>query len=901
MFTELARRLLMLFRRRQFDADLDEEMRLHRELREREEIERGLSPKEAHYAAQRRFGNDLVLREESRDMWGWNWLENLMQDIRFGLRMFLKSPGFAGLAILILALGVGADTAVFSALDATLLRPLPYPSPRQLVMVWGVDALGCCRHGGLVFSAPNFLEFKEENRVFKNVGTFDGAGFTLTGVASPEHLRAGRVTSDFFQVLAVRPMLGRTFLPEDDMAGRDHVTLLSYGLWQRRFGSDPQILGQTIRLDAVPYTVVGVLPRDFDFSIPGYYGPRDLWVPAVLTRDNSERAHNYLNVIARLKPGVTARQAQADLNAVAAQLRREYSTSSGQAWGAAPEMEEHSGVIAGAKTEPLHDEIYGDIAPLLWILFGAVGFVLLIACANVANLQLARASAREKEIAVRVTLGAGRLRVIRQLLTESVLLALLGGGLGLLLAVGGVRVLSGLQPAGLPRSTTLSINVVVLVYSLVLSLVTGLLFGLAPALHSWGSLDVSLRQGGRMSTSGANRSRLRNLLMVSEVALSAVLLIGAGLLVRSFVKLLAVKPGFEIGGIQTLPLNLPKYSYPNAWQQAAFYRGLLERVGTLPGVKAVGVINDLPLSSDSDSDSFNIEGRAPADGSRHTGSSQDRLASPGYFRAMGIPLIAGRTFTEADASAAPPVVVVSASFAHRFFPSANPLGQRLTFGETGPWATIVGVVGDVRDLGLDADPDIDIYAPYQQSVLPYNPLNYMTLVIRAEGDPRSLAAGVLNTLHGLDKDLPLPAPESMAAVYAGSLEERRFDLLLLGTSAAIGVILAAVGIYGVISYSTAQRTHEVGIRMALGATTQDVLLQVVGRGLLLTTMGVAMGLAGALALARVLRNMLFGVTASDPATFAGVSLLLIAIAALACYVPARRATKVDPMVALRYE
>jgi len=827
---------------------------------------------------------------------------SVFQDLRFGLRMLAKNPGFMAVALLTLALGIGANTAIFSALDATLLRPLPYKNPRQLVMVWGVDATGCCRHGGLVFSPPNFLDFKERSQVFESMGTFDGAGFTLTDVASPQHLRAGRVTSDFFKVLAVQPRLGRTLLPEDDVAGRDHVALLSYGLWQR-LGSDPQIVGQTIRLDSTPYTVVGVLPLDFDFSIPDYYGPRDLWVPAVLPRDNSQRAHNYLNVLARLKPGVTTRQAAADLNAIAARLRREYSTSSGQAWGAAPEMEKHenSGVIAGAKIEPLHDEIYGDIAPLLWILFGAVGFVLLIACANVANLHLARASARKKEIALRMTLGAGRQRVVRQLLTESALLALLGGGLGLLLATWGVRALSGLQPAGLPHGTNLSIDVAVLVYSLGLSLVAGLIFGLAPVLHSWGSLDESLRQGGRTSAGGTHDSRVRSMLMVSEVALSAVLLIGAGLLLRSFVKLLSVKPGFEIQGILTLNLNLPSYSYPQAWQQAAFYSELLERARSLPGVKTAGVINDLPLSSDRDSDSFTIEGRTAANGSRHTGSSQDRLVSPDYFRAMGIPRIAGRTFTVTDTSPSPPVVVVSSSFAHRFFPNANPLGQHLTFGETGPWATIVGVVGDVRDLGLDTDPDIDIYAPYQQSVLPYNPLNYMTLVIRAGGDPRSLAAGIINTLHGLDRDLPLPVPEPMAVVYAGSLEARRFDLLLLGTFAAIAVILAGVGIYGVISYSTAQRTHEVGIRMALGAAAKDVFLQVVGRGLLLTTLGVAIGLAGALALARVLRNMLYGVTSGDPATFVGVSALVMVTAALACYVPARRATKVDPIVSLRYE
>jgi putative ABC transport system permease protein len=897
-----------LFRKEQVGRELDEELRAYQEMAAEEKIKDGMSRKEALRAVRLERGNLEVTREIVRSG-GWESIvQTSWQDVRFGLRTLRKNPGFTVVAVLTLALGIGVNTAIFSALNATILRPLPYKNTKQLVMVWGVAPSGCCRHGGMVFSSPNFLDFKDQNRVFEDMAAFDGTGFTLTSVDSPQKIHAGRVTADFFRVLQAQPILGRTFLPDENAAGHDRVVVLGYGIWQRRFGSKTNVVGQMIRLDANEYEVVGVMPHDFDFSIPSYYGPMDLWVPIVLTRDNSERGHNYLNVIARLNPGVTVRHAQAETNVIAGRLRREYSRTTGQSNApptASADTNEHSGVMLGTKLEPLSDEIFGDVRSPLLILFGAVGFVLLIACANVANLQLARASARQKEIALRTALGASRGRVARQLLTESVLLALVGGTLSLLLVFWLIKLLTGLLPDGMRQGTSITIDANVLVYSLTLSLATGLLFALAPIFQAFSRSPIeSLKEGGRTAATGDGGLRLRSLLTVSEIAFSMVLLIGAGLLTRTFVGLLNVKPGFETENILTAKVTLPKYSYADSRQQVDFYARLLEGIASLPGVKAAGAVNDLPLDAGRDSDELTVDRRGAKDVSNSTGSSQDRLVSPDYFRVMSIPLIKGRTFTKADASSAPPVVIISQSFAQRFFPNEEPLGQHITFADPAagaPWPTIVGVVGDVRDLALDADPDIEIYSPYQQNVLPYNPLPYMSLVVATVGEPSSLTSSVLAEIHGLDKNLPLPEAEPMAAVYSASISARRFNTLLLSIFAGIATILAAIGIYGVISYLVTRRTHEIGVRIALGANARDILALIVGRGLLLAIFGVFIGLAGALAVTRVLAKMLFGVTTTDLTTFAGMSALLIGIVFVACYVPARRAMRVDPLVALRYE
>jgi putative ABC transport system permease protein len=817
-------------------------------------------------------------------------LASLWQDIGYGARTLRKNPAFTAVAVLTLALGIGANTAIFSIVNARLLRPLPYSNPDQIVMVWGTNPFGFGWHGKTGFSALNFLDYQQQNKVFAHLATFNDADFTLTGVDSPERIRGARVTAEFFSVFDVKPMLGRTLLPEDEQAGQDRVVVLGYGFWQRRFAADPKIVGQTIRLEATSYTVVGVLPQSFEFSIPEYFGSKELWVPAIIPR-NEHRGSKYLAVIARLKPGVTLRQAQADLDSITVRLTQEYGTAMGK---------------FGTRLVPLHEEIVGDTRPVLWLLFGAVGLVLLIACANVANLQLARASTRQKEIAIRSALGASRGRVLQQLLTESMLLAIIGGALGVLLASAGISLLTALGPAGLPPGATIKIDAVVLSYSLGLSLVTGILFGLAPALQSRPTrLGESLKEGGKTSVAGSSGRRLRSLLTISEVALSVILLIGAGLLIRSFVRLLEVNPGFETANILTLRLTLPKYSYPEAPTQAAFYARLIEHVKALPGVIAAGATNDLPPTKGSHSSNISIEGQPPIDGSNAALASQQRLASPDYFRVMGIPLIAGRAFSETDTSSAPPVVVVNQTFTRQFFPNENPVGQHLKFGGAegpNPWLTIVGVVGDVRAFGLDKQPNSEMYlSTQQQKFLTSNPLPQMYLVVRTTGDPNSLAASVLGAVRVLDKDLPLQRAQTMESYLAAFIAERRANMLLLGMFAMVAMILAGVGIYGVISYSVAQRTHEIGLRVALGAQSRNIFTLVVGNGMRLALIGIIIGLGGAVALTRLMATLLFGVKPIDMVTFAAVSVALLIVALAACYVPARRATKVDPLVALRCE
>lgn len=814
----------------------------------------------------------------------------LWRDLRYGSRLLRKNPGFSVVAVLTLALGIGANTAIFSLVNATLLRPLSYPNPDQIVMVWGTNAGGFGWRGKSGFSAPNFLDYQQQNQAFAHLATFNGADFTLTGVDDPERIQGARVTAAFFGVLGVKPVIGRTFLREDEQAGQDRVVVLSYGLWQRRFGADPNTIGQTIRLDADSYTVVGVLPQSFDFSIPEFFGSKDLWIPAVIPR-NDGRSHNYLPLIGRLNAGVTLRQAQQDMDAITDRLSHEYGSGMG---------------MLSVKLVSLHEQIVGDTRLVLWLLFGAVGFVLLIACANVANLQMARASTRQKEIAIRAALGASRGRVLRQLLTESVLLALIGGALGVLLASGGIRLFTVLGPAGIPRGTTVTIDSVVLVYSLVVSVVTGVLFGLAPALLSTPArLGESLKEGGRISTPGTGSGLLRNLITIAEVALSMILLIGAGLLIRSFVGLLQVDPGFETTNILTIPLELPKYAYPEAAQQAAFYTQLMERVKALPGVVAVGATSELPPTKSSHSHGISIEGRPNIDLSNESLAVQDRLATPDYFRVMGIPLIAGRAFSEGDTSSGAPVIVINQTFARRFFPGENPIGQHLKFGGaegSNPWIAIVGVVGDVRASGLHRQPNSEIYLSYQQqNFLPYNPLSRMYLVVRTAGDPSSLAPSAFGVMHDLDENLPLPKAQTMEAFLAASIADRRANMILLGLFAVIAVILAAVGVYGVISYSVAQRTREIGVRLALGAQYRDVIRLVVVNGIKPALIGIAIGLGGAVALTRLMASLLFGVTPTDLLTFSAVSVALIIVALVACYLPARRAAKLDPMVALRCE
>jgi predicted permease len=918
MFPDLKTRFRSLFRHTRVEDELDQELRFHFDQHVAKLEQFGAPRDEALRQARLTIGTPDSIKEECRDARGTRSLETLAQDLRYALRTLRKSPGFALVAILTIALGIGANTAVFSALHATLLRPLPYADAERIVMVWGVAPNGCCRHGGMVFSDANFIDVQSESRSFESIAAFESTGFTLSSVDSPENIRAAAVTADFFKVLRAEPLLGRTFLTEEQHSGRDHEVILSHALWRTRFGADPAIVGRTVRLDEVPYDVVGVMRADFQFAIPDYFGTKDAWVPYALTHDNARRGDNHLNVIARLAPGVSLVQAQAETNAVAQAIARSFygklaapsaTGPDATASNASPATEQHSGQLSGAKLEPLREEIFGDVTPVLWILFVCVAFVLLIACANVANLQLARGTSRQKEIALRSALGASRGRIVRQLLTESVVLATFGGALGALFAFWAVRASSaaGLA-ASLPAGTHLSIDAPVLLYTAVIAMAAGVLSGLASALHaSPGGPGEALKESAMSVTAATRGVRLRAWLTVSEVALSAVLLIGAGLLVRSFIDLVNVDPGFSPRNVLTMQFTLPHYSYPDRQHQSEFYRQALASVEALPGVTSVGIVNDLPLAGDSDEDSFVIENRASQTANGRSGGTQDRMVSGDYFRAMKIPLVAGRAFTSADDASAQPVAIVSRGFARKYFAGEDPLGQRVTFSSNpaaGPWATIVGVVGDVHDLGLNRQPDVAIYTPYQQALLPYNPLSEMTLVAAtapAVGGPARIAPGALDAVRGIDHALPLPHTRPMVEVYASSIAARRLDMQFLLAFAGIAVGLAAIGIYGVIAYSVAQRTHEIGVRVAIGARPSDILGLVLGASARMVAIGMLIGLAGAALLTRFIAAMLFGVTPRDPLTFAAVAVLLAAVALVASYVPARRAMKVDPIIALRHE
>jgi predicted permease len=814
-------------------------------------------------------------------------MENLLQDLRYGIRMLAKKPAFAAVAVLALALGIGANTAIFSVVNAVLLRPLPFKDPDRLMIVWEDNTkLGFPKDT----PAPaNFVDWRDQNQVFDGMAAVATQTFNLTGAGEPEKLEGQRVSASFFPLLGVEPTLGRSFLPEEDRPEGERVVIMSHGLWQRRFGSDPAIVGKPLTLNGQPYTVVGVMPKSFRFPDPfeSETEENSVWVPiAFSSQEASNRGGHYLLVYARAKPGVTVKQAQADMNTIAARLQQQYPDTN---------------TSLGAVVTSLHEQVVGDIRPALLILLGAVAFVLLIACANVANLLLARAAARQKETALRTALGASRSRLIAQFMTESVLLAALGGAVGLLLAVVGMRVLVALMPANLSQAKDINIDAKVLGFTLLVSLVTGVIFGLAPALHaSRPDLNESLKEGGK-GTAGVARSRVRGLLVISEVALALVLLIGAGLLINSFLRLRSVDPGFNADNLLTMKVVLPRLKYPDPVRRTAFYDELLQRVSSLPGVQSAGVTTNLPLTFKGNNGGVTIEGRPePAPDERPIVIT--RTVSPDYFRTMNIPVLKGRQFSPQDTADKPGVVIVSEATARQFWPGEDAIGKRIKLGgfnSDAPWLSVVGVAKDVRQFELDIAPKPQAYFPYAQ--MTYSYLAPRDLVVRTSGDPLGLAAAVRGEVWAIDKDQPVSNVATMEQILSNSVARQRFNMLLLVIFAAVALVLAAVGIYGVISYSVTQRTHEIGIRMALGATSKDVLTLVVGQGLKLVSAGVGIGLGSAFVLTRLMQSLLFGVSATDPTTFAAISAVLVAVAMLASYVPARKATKVDPMVALRYE
>ena len=812
-------------------------------------------------------------------------METLIQDIRYGVRSLLKKPGFTAVAVLALALGIGANSSIFSVVNAVLLRPLPFKNPEQLVIVNETV------HRDTVetrpASYPDFIDWRDQNQSFDAIAAFDSPSFTLTGTDEPEHISGEIVSANYFQLLGIQPKLGRTFLSEEDRTpDASPVAIVSYKLWQRRFGSDPSLVGKTVKINEKDFTVVGIMPDGFE----GVSSGSEIWIPVMMIStfssppgDINKRCSRWHSVIARLKPGVTLEQAQSDMDAIASRLEQEYSGTN----------KDRGVQVVGA-----HEAAVGNMRPTLMVLLGAVAFVLLIACANVANLLLARAAVRQKEVAIRMALGASRRRLVRQLLTESLLLALVGGGLGLLLAVWGIDLLGAFVGDQIPSYVKPDIDIRVFGFTLLVSLVTGIVFGLVPALQaSKPGLNELLKEGSRGSTVGAERHRIRRALVIIEVALALMLLISAGLMLRSFQRLQAFNPGFEVDKVLTVRMNLPR-SY-SSQQAKLFHQQLLERIQGLPGIRSVGLSSDVPLDGNTSATMVPIEGLAPPDDDIRV---YKHSISPNFFATLGIPILKGRDFSVQDNEQAPRAIIISNYMAERLWPNENPIGKRVSTSRdqnrNRVWDQVVGVVGDVkyRTLIRDQNKDPDIYLPLLQ-----NPEPAFVLAVRAQGDPSSLVSAIRSEVVRLDSNLPIYDIATMQQRMEKVTANSRFSTLLLGVFACVAMLLAVVGIYGVMAYSVTQRTHEIGIRMALGADRSDVLKLVVGEGMALVGIGVGVGLLGALAATRVLASQLYSVSATDPVTFIVVSVILIGVALGASFVPARRATKVDPMVALRYE
>jgi predicted permease len=857
--------------------EIDEEVRFHLDMRTEENLRRGMSPDEARREAERRFGRLTRIKEMGYEVRGGGFAETLWQDLRYGARTLAKAPVFTSIAVITLALGIGANTAIFSVVNAVLLRPFPYENPERLLSLNEIVSGGA----GFSPSYPNFADWQAQNTVCSSMAAVrTNESFNFTGAGEPERLQGRIVSAGFFSTLGIKPLLGRDFLAEEDRPGATPAAILSYGFWQRRFGGDPGVIGKHLTLNAQSFTVVGVTPADFK------YGPEaDITVPLGLQaeRFRARGADPGVGVIARLKPGVSQPQAETELNLIAARLERQY-----------PESNKGRRV----RLTPLHESFVGDVRRPLLILLGSVGLVLLIACANVANLLLVRASARRREMAVRVALGAGRVRVIRQLLTESVLLAALGGALGVLLAFWGTGLIISQAPDGIPRLHEAEVDAPVLLFTLAVSLLTGLLFGLAPAIQaSRPNLTEGLKEGERGSS--GRRQRVRGVLVVCEIALTLTLLVGAGLLVQSFRRVLEVDPGFDQRNLLTMQVSV---NNADGQQVANFFDQLQQNVRNLPNVKSVAVSNGLPFGV-ANHPGFIIKGRPEPD---NKGSGVRYTVSPDYFRTMGIELIKGRVFIAGDTRDTPPVAVVDEVLARQHFQNEDPIGKRIGYAAPNtPSYEIVGVVRHVEHDSLDGQvpASAQFYTHFDQIPLQALPgsVRRINLLVRTEVEPSGLAPSVRAQVAALNKDQAVFNVRTMEQIMAQSVAPRRFSMLLLAAFAAVALVLAGVGIYGMMSYAVAQRTREIGVRMALGAQVSDVMRLVLGQGMKLVLVGVALGLVASVALTRTIKGLLFGVSATDPATYALIAALLALVALLACFVPARRATQVNPVIALSGE
>ena len=885
-FNVLRDRLRALRQRETVIDDIDRELRSHLELQVDENIKAGMSPREAREQALRSFGNLDRAVDAAYDVKGGGLFETITQDARYGARMLTKHKAFTAVAVVTLALGIGANTAIFSVVNELLLRPLPYGDADRVVMLWEVTPNG--RHQNTT-SRANYRSWRDQSSSFERMAAFTDQRVNLTGAGEPEELSVQFATPELFRVLGVNPILGRAFAPDDDAPDKAAPAVLSYALWQRRFGGQANVIGQPITLNAETFTIIGVMPANFQFHIKHRSGtgrPAELWsiLPMRVGAGANERGR-FLSVVARLKDGVSAEQAGAELRTIEARL--------------SDESPEHNKNYS-AEVLPLREQFFGNVRRPLWLMLGAVGFVLLIACANVANLLLSLATSREKEIALRAALGARRARIIRQLLTESLLLALLGSVLGLGFAWLGIKALIAISPRDLVSFQNVGLNVFVLLWTFGISLLTGIIFGLAPALHiSRLNLNDSLKEGGKSESAQASGNRrLRSALVVSEIALAVVLLASAGLLIKSFLRLQQIDRGFNTDNTLTMVVRLPDATYSKDPQIVDFFGQALERIRSLPAVRSAGMINFLPLYGGLGSATgFKIEGRPePPPGQ---GPSCDvRVVDAGYFQTLGIPLLRGRNFSDLELREPRHVILINEALARKYFPNEDPIGKRLDVHmfENPNVTEIVGVVGNVRyDSLIDESPPA-AYFPHPE--LAYS---FMTLVIRTDGDPTAIAPAVQRQIRALDPNQPVSDVRTMEQVMSEWVARSRFNTLLLGLFAALATLLSAVGIFGVMNYSVALRTRELGLRLAIGAQPRQVLLLVLRQGLWLTVLGVVVGLAAAFALTRLLSGLLFGVAAVDVGTFTTISILLMIVSLLACYLPARRAMRIDPLQALRYE
>lgn len=895
MFTDLRLRLRSLFKKNAVESGLSDELRFHFDEQVQKLTALGVPLAEARRRARLSLGTTDQIHEEFRDASGVRFLESLMQDIRFACRMLRKSPGFTAVAILTLALGIGASTAVFSLVDAVLLKPLPFPHAEKIVFPWRLPKKGLnLGFDTYPWGRRDFLFFSQQAKTFEALGAFLSDSFNLTGSGEPERLNGLRVSAGFFPSLGVSPALGRTFTDQEDRPGNEHEVILGNALWRQRFASHPSVLGRAIDLNGVPYTVIGVMPPGFVFpranEMPDVFtfAPEtQLWVPLALDRRSSPIPYesDELAIVGRVKPGGTIAQAQAEMDILGKRL--ESGRRNGEGW--------FNSIVT-----PLTRQAAGDTRQPLLLILAAVGVVLLIACSNVASLLLTRSLNRKREFTVRAALGAGAARLLRQLLTESIVLAAVGGVVGIVLAEFVVYFVKSFGPSSIPRLGEAGLDVRVLLFAFGVICFTGVLFGFAPALSvTRENLVESLNDGGRRASSNLSTQKTRNSFLVSQIALALVLVVAAGLLTRTLYHLLRVNPGFRAEHSLTFELSLPAAKYSDQSHIVSFYQEALRKLRAIPGVQAAGVTELVPLDGATESTAIRFSNNAQITLS-NLAFANYTMVSPGYFAAVGTPILNGRPFLESDSVNSLPVAIISNAMADKYWPGQNPVGKQVApAGAAFPLATVVGVAADVKRLSIRESPPPEMYVPYTQKVWPS--LLTMDVVLRTTQDPASITASARDAVHSIDPDLPIANVRTLASIVSNSMTEPLFSALLLAAFGGLALLLATIGMYGVISYSVAQRTEEIGIRMVLGARPRSVFGMVLSQGTRLAVLGIAMGVVAALAVTRVMNSFLYGIGATDPLTFAVVSLLLLAVALLACYIPARRAMKVHPMVALRHE